>query len=318
MMDNLKNVLFLLPYLVISCAQPEKSEVRDEEYLIAYNVMMTEEGDDYDVWIMDPKSGDNRNLTNNPDVAWTYHSTPDKILFVSDRDTAYRHYFLWEMDVNGQSLRQVSELRLRDSWMGTRKNGSEYIVNPHPSVDSAFHILDSTGQTIQRVTVDLPYATDPTFSPDGKSIAFRGGTSKSKRDDNFEGAIYTVNPDGTELTKVTTYPPDSTAPWYVYKAGVPRFHPIEDLITYQSFRNGRYDLYGVTTDGSSEIKIFESELEQGWHSWSPDGKWLAVEMFNRDQTQFHIGLLDWDTKEFRILTDTTHSHQQAPVFLKNK
>ena len=33
---------------------------------------------------------------------------------------------------------------------------------------------------------------------------------------------------------------------------------------------------------------------EDWHSRSPDGKWLATELFDTDEAQFHIGLMDWE------------------------
>ena len=65
--------------------------------------------------------------------------------------------------------------------MSSRKNGSESIVEPHPSVDSVFYIIDLKGNVKQRVETGLPYAHDPLFVNNGEQIAFRGGNKKSKR-----------------------------------------------------------------------------------------------------------------------------------------
>lgn len=65
------------------------------------------------------------------------------------------------------------------------------------------------------------------------------------------------------------------------------------------------------SNGSSPTTL----QNEGWHDWSPDGRWLAVELFDDEQTQFHIGLMDGGTKEMKILTDTAYPYQQAPVFV---
>jgi len=42
---------------------------------------------------------------------------------------------------------------------------------------------------------------------------------------------------------------------------------------------------------------------------------LASELFDDEQSQFHIGLMNWETKEMEILTDNTFKYQQAPHFI---
>ncbi|MBT8218909.1 MAG: PD40 domain-containing protein, partial [Bacteroidia bacterium] len=122
---------------------------------------------------------------------------------------------------------------------------------------------------------------------------------------------------GSNSLQLTQYPAsDTTAEWFAYKAGPPRWHPTENYITYQSKQNGKYSLYAVTPDGQKHWKLTDNAQDEGWHDWSPDGRWLAIELFDSEQTQFHIGLMNWETKELNILTDTTYQYQQAPVFVK--
>ncbi|MDH3712170.1 MAG: hypothetical protein OER04_19945, partial [Cyclobacteriaceae bacterium] len=116
--------------------------------------------------------------------------------------------------------------------------------------------------------------------------------------------------------QLTAYPQsDTTAPWYAYKAGAPRWHPTEYFISYQSLQNGKYSLYAVTPDGDKQWKLTENQMQEGWHNWSPDGHWLAIELFDSAQSQFHIGLMNWETKKMEILTDSSYQYQQAPVFV---
>ena len=287
------------------------------ELLIAYNVLVDAEHDNYDIFTMSLDGSNKRNITNHPDVAWTYLASGKYIFFISDRDTTNRVTFLYEMKADGSATRRISDLRLRDSWMGVRKDGHELVVSPHPSVDSLLYLIDREGRVIQRLATGMPYATDPTFSPDGTKIAFIGKNRKARRDPAFKAEIYIMNMDGTNLKKLTQYPAtDTTAEWFAYKVGPPRWHPEEDFITYQSKQNGKYSLYAVTPDGSKNWKLTNNPQEEGWHSWSPDGKWLAIELFDAHQTQFNIGLLDWHTKEMKVLTDSTYKYQQAPVFVR--
>jgi TolB protein len=163
----------------------------------------------------------------------------------------------------------------------------------------------------------LKYFNDPAFSPDGEKIAFRGGQFASKREKGFIDEIYVMNADGSGIKKVTSYPvQDSTAAWYDYKAGPPRWHPTENFISFSSFQNGKYSLYGVTADGTKQWKLTNNTEGEVYHDWSPDGKWLVTDLSNEDGSQYHIGLVNWETKQTKILTDTTFVYQQAPVFVK--
>jgi len=69
----------------------------------------------------------------------------------------------------------------------------------------------------------------------------------------------------------------------------------------------------VTLDDGKQWKLTERPEEEEWHDWSPDGKWLAVEVFDHDQTQFHIGLMNWETKEMKIFDGY---HLQVPAGTK--
>jgi TolB protein len=302
--------------LIYSCNQQNSKTSSMQNYVIAYNVLVDNERDNYDIFTVNPENGQSNNITNNPDVAWTYTSFGNRITYISDKDTCRRCEFLYQMDVDGGNDHKITNFKLRDSWMGFRKNGTEIIVSPHESVDSVFYIINLNGRVLKKVNTGLPYAVDPTFSPDGKKIAFRGALKKSKREKGFIDEIYVINEDGTDLKKLTEYPKsDSTAQWYSYKAAPPRWHPTENFISYASFQNGKYSLYGVTPDGKKNWKLTDNPQSEVYHNWSPDGNWLVMDLSDTKETKYQIGLMNWKTKELRILTDTIYDYQQSPVFV---
>ena len=289
-----------------------------ENYKIAYNVLLDGEEDNYEVFSMNLDGSDKRNISNLKGVEWTYNAHGKELYMISDKDSTHRVYYLYRTNSEGDSPMKVSDIRLADSWINTRKDGSELIVEPHHSVDTAFYILDYKGSLLKKIRPDLPYFNDANFSPDGKQIVFRGGNKPFKKDSGFLDELYIINDDGTRMRQLTNYPKnDTTALWYNYHAGPPMWHPTENFISYNSVQNGKSSLFAVTPDGSRQWKLTENDsLQQGWHRWSPDGKWLAIEVFDFNGDQFHIELMNWETKESKILTDTTYRFQQAPVFVE--
>lgn len=313
-------LIFLLSTL-ISCGGRNKSgeesnKVNEPEYAIAYNVLYNNSTDNYEVFTMNLDGSGKQNITNLSGVEWTYYSYKNKLYFISDKDTCHRCFFLYETNFNGENPKKISDLQLADSWMSSRNNGQEFILKPSPKVDSAFHIININGQLVQRLETGLPYSADPLFVNNGKQVVFRGGMTKNKLVEGFDEAVYIIDTEGNNRKQLTQYPKnDTTAGKFGYKAGTPKWHPTEKFVSFQSKQNGKYSLYAVTLDGSKHWKLTENQENEGWHDWSPDGKWLAIELFDNDQTQFHIGLMNWETKEMKVLTDTLFQYQQSPNFV---
>ena len=92
-------------------------------------------------------------------------------------------------------------------------------------------------------------------------------------------------------------------------------HPTENFISYASYQNGKYGLYAVSLDGKRQWKLTNNALWEVYHEWSPDGNWLVTDVSNPEETQYDIGLMNWKTKEMKILTDTSFQFQQSPNFV---
>lgn len=308
----------LIVVCLIGCQTKRKNEIEKHFRLkIAYNVLFNEETDDYEVFIMDLDGNNKKNITHLKGVEWTYYAYNDHIYYISDKDTIHRNYFLYRMKHDGSEKIKISDIRLADSWHSSRKNGEEFIVKPHKSVDTAFYIINSNGKIIQRLKPNLEMFTDPLFSPDGEHIVFRGGNKSTKFERGHDDELYIMNADGTNMKQLTHFPENDTLKkWHSYAAGPPRWNVKENFITYQSEQNGKYSLFAVTPDGKKQWKLTDNNFAEGWHDWSPDGKYLAIEAFDNEQTQFDIILMDWETKEMTKLTDSTYKYQQAPVFVK--
>lgn len=149
------------------------------------------------LWLMDRTGGNFRQVT---DIsAWDPTWSPDgkKILFASDKDGQDQ---LYVVNINGSDLRKVSNLpalRGRSDWSaqdlivtysGEPWNRELYIMN-----------IDGTNQ--RQISPSGGNSQGPSFSPDGKWIAFTAYFDKFN--DNNGCEIYIMRVDGTDLRRLT-------------------------------------------------------------------------------------------------------------------
>ncbi len=311
----MKNILIIILFLAVALPLAAQSK----KYGLVFNVLVDSKSDNYDIFAMDLDGSNKRNITNHADVAWVYHTSGKTVFFISDRDACKRCYFLYSMDFAGNNVRKISDLRLEDSWMGTRNKGKEIVVSGRIGTDVRYQlfIIDVATGKYRQLTNEAGAAyRDPVFSPDGKRIAYVYKKERTNREINEE--LFIMNSDGSNKRQLTTYPKDDkTAQWHDYHAGPPRWVKKHGFISYHSVQGGKSSLFAVTPDGKRNWKLTENELNEGWHDWSPDGKWLAIEMNPKDNSEYGIWLMNWKTKEIKKLTDPKQfKNQQAPSFVE--
>ncbi len=311
----MKRTLLFIAILTIAtnCFSQSKT------YQIAYNVHVPDKArGNYEIFTMDMDGANKKNITNHPDVTWTYYAHKNKLYFVSDRDTSYRAYFLYETDANGKSLKKISSLQLEDSWMSSRNNGAEMIVTGRIGKETRYQLFlinIKTGVYKQLTTDTSAKYSDPCFSPNGKQIVY--SYQKNKRDRSTHEELFIMNADGTGAKQLTHYPENnSSAKEYGYRAGSARWHPTENFITYVSLQDGRHNIFAVNPTGDKQWKLLSNELSEGWHDWSSDGKWLVFNSSDWKETQYHITLMNWKNKTSKQLTDLNYKAQQSPVFIE--
>jgi TolB protein len=210
----------------------------------------------------------------------------------------------------------VSDLQLEDSWMSSRNNGKEMIVSGRQDKERMqLFIIDIDNGNYKKLTHDIAAMyRDPLFSPDGSKIIFVYKQNRRNRAEYEE--LYSMNIDGTELLQLTHYPANDTMiNSFGYKAGPPRWHPTENFISYISEQTGKTSIYAIMPDGSKQWKLTDIQMNEGWHDWSPDGNWLALDVSDTGGKQYHIILMNWKTKETKQLTDDSFSAQMSPVFV---
>ena len=290
-----------------------------KHYKIVYNVYEDTARDNYDVYSMNMDGTGKKNLTNIPGVEWVYYAYEDRVYFISDKDTCHRCYFLYEMDAEGNNKRKISNLQLEDSWMGSRNKGTEMIVSARVGKLRAqlFLINLKDGSYRQLINDTISTKRDPIFLPGGNEIVLAYRPDKSLRR-SVPDELWKISADGSSKMQLTHFPKeDTTTQWYEYHAGPPQWNGKYNFISYISRQKGQHQVYAVSPDGKKQWQITKGEMGTGWHSWSADGEWLAMDKTPASGKGYDIYLMNYKTGETKQLTDSW-KYEQAPVIVKSR
>lgn len=293
------------------------SSAQQSKYKIVYNVLEDREKDNYEVYSMNMDGTGKKNITNTPGVEWVYYAWKDKIYYISDIDTCHRCYFLYEMDSEGNNKRRISGLQLEDSWMGSRKNGTEMIVSGRTGkLRAQLFLLDLKTGSYQQLTNDtVATMRDPVFMPGGNEIVLAYRPDKKLRK-TVPDELWKMDLQMNNKVQLTHFPKEDTSTqWYEYHAGPPQWNAKGKFISYLSKQKGGTQVYAITADGKRQWQITSGNLSSGWHSWSSDGKWLAMDKSTNEGKQFDIWLMNYKTRKEVRLTDSEKT-EQAPVIVE--
>jgi TolB protein len=297
----------------------QSSMAQKPQYKIVYNVFEDTARDNYDIYTMNMDGSGKKNITNTPGVEWVYYAYEDKVFFISDKDTCHRCYFLYEMDADGNNKKKLSNLQLEDSWMGSRKNGTEMIVLGRIGELRAqlflINLKDGSYKQLSNDTVSTK--RDPIFLPGGNEIVLAYRPDRSLRR-TVPDELWKMNLDGSNKVQLTHFPKDDTTTmWYEYHAGPPQWNSQHKFISYVSRQNRQHQIYAITPDGRKQWQVTSGELGSGWHSWSPDGNWLAMDKTTPAEKGYDIYLMNYKTGETKRLTNDW-KYEQGPVIVKSK
>ena len=127
--------------------------------------------------------------------------------------------------------------------------------------DWEIYVMDADGQNPQNLTNNPADDFHTSWSPGGKRIAF-----VSDRDGNSE--IYVMDNDGQNPQRLTDNPADDHSP---------SWSPDGKRIAFVSDRDGNNEIYVMDTDGGNLQNLTNNPTADDGPSWSPDGKHIAFE-----------------------------------------
>jgi Tol biopolymer transport system component len=149
---------------------------------------------------------------------------------------------------------------------------------------------------------DLHHLDNPSWSPDGKRIAF-----EAQETDKF--AIYTIGADGGGLAKLTSGAANDSQP---------RWSPDGKRIAFISDRDGHLQIYVMNADGGDQRRVSNSARIDYQPAFSPDGKRIAFVSRGEQPSMIHeIHVMNVDGSDRRRLTDEDLDNSMAPRWSRN-
>lgn len=189
------------------------------------------------------------------------------------------------------------------------------------SYDETYDIFESdlSGKKIKRLTKELGYDAEGSYSPDGKFIAFASNRSRYgneynteekkilEKDASYAMEIYIMNADGTNVKRLT----QSKG----YDGG-PFFSADGTKITWRRFSpdGSRAEIYTMNTDGSDQRQITKINAMSWAPFFHPSGRYIIFTTSALGYTNFELFIVEAEGNGLPIRVSFEEDFDGLPTF----
>ncbi len=241
----------------------------------------------------------NRTTSTTFNVACPVVGISGRIAFYSDRDGDWE---IFVMNADGTNLQQLTvNSAISESHPSWSPDGNRIAFKGtrQDPATGVFHeevlIMDANGSNEVAVSSHPLYDADPGWSADNRIVfqTNRDDPNAKPYDDGSPREIYTIDPDGSDLRRVTTNAWDDNHPDWSPDG--------ETIVLSSELSSGNYDIVTMDPDGGNLVNLTNHPATDWRPAWSPDGTRIA---FHSDRDgNFEIYVMNADGTGVQRLTN---------------
>ncbi len=192
------------------------------------------------------------------------------------------HYLAYTDFSSGRSKLTIKNLASKQSFTVANsgigidpawRNNSELATTLSFEGDQEIYLINTQGKVLRRITKNDGIDLSPTFSPDGRYVAYvseRSGQPQIFTQAIESGAIKRVTFSGNYNTQ-------------------PAWSPTGDKLAFTMRENsGALNIFVVNTDGSGLTRLTENSGNNESPSWSPDGRMIVFTSNRQGQKKLFV------------------------------